>query len=307
MTDSLIKTDGTSAGLSTGAAISDTDYLEIQQTTAAPASTVNQQFAAVKTWIKSWLNQPTRNPYVSGNWYLPDATQVLAPGSAIGATTIKAVPVLIRKATTITDLGCSVTTNNAGETIQMALYASDPVTGLPKGNVLSATPNVNAATAGRVSWALAAPQAVEPGLYWLAIQGSTGSVAVSTVSLSGPGLYATEIGNASLTALWPFSGTVLSGVSTMTGVTLFGTWPDLTSASFTGINGHWPFWNLFKQGLTWAYLNNPTDTNAPRRPMLELDSNGYPKSIVAGTPLTAKSSKAFGVATGSKLSVIALT
>lgn len=55
MTDKLIVTDGTTSGLSAGSTISDTDYFELQQTTTAPASTVNQQFSAIKTWIKSWI------------------------------------------------------------------------------------------------------------------------------------------------------------------------------------------------------------------------------------------------------------
>lgn len=55
MTDALIKTDGTTAGLSAGAPIADTDVIEIQQTTVAPASTVYEPFSAIKTWIKSWI------------------------------------------------------------------------------------------------------------------------------------------------------------------------------------------------------------------------------------------------------------
>lgn len=55
MTDALIKTDGTTAGLSAGGAITDTDVIEVQQTTDAPASTVFEPFSAVKTWIKSWI------------------------------------------------------------------------------------------------------------------------------------------------------------------------------------------------------------------------------------------------------------
>lgn len=55
MTDYLIKTDGTSSGLTLGAAISDTDALEVQQAFVAPASTLHQTFAAIKTWIKAWI------------------------------------------------------------------------------------------------------------------------------------------------------------------------------------------------------------------------------------------------------------
>lgn len=55
MTDYLIKTDGTSSGLTLGSAIADTDAIEIQQSFVAPATTLHQTFAAVKTWIKSWI------------------------------------------------------------------------------------------------------------------------------------------------------------------------------------------------------------------------------------------------------------
>lgn len=55
MTDYLIKTDGTAAGLTLGSAIADTDALEVQQAFSAPATTLHQTFAAIKTWIKAWI------------------------------------------------------------------------------------------------------------------------------------------------------------------------------------------------------------------------------------------------------------
>jgi len=55
MTDYLIKTDGTSSGLTLGSAIADTDAFEVQQAFIAPASTLHQTFAAIKTWIKAWI------------------------------------------------------------------------------------------------------------------------------------------------------------------------------------------------------------------------------------------------------------
>jgi len=57
MTDKLIKTDGTSSGLTLGSAIADTDAFEVQQAFVAPASTQHQTFAAVKTWIKAWITK----------------------------------------------------------------------------------------------------------------------------------------------------------------------------------------------------------------------------------------------------------
>jgi hypothetical protein len=57
MTDKLIKTDGTSSGLTLGSAIADTDAFEVQQAFVAPASTLHQTFAAVKTWIKAWITK----------------------------------------------------------------------------------------------------------------------------------------------------------------------------------------------------------------------------------------------------------
>lgn len=53
MTDKLILTDGTSAGLAAAGAFSDSDGIEVQQTTAAPASTSGGTLAQLWTWILS--------------------------------------------------------------------------------------------------------------------------------------------------------------------------------------------------------------------------------------------------------------
>lgn len=47
--------------------------------------------------------------------------------------------------------------------------------------------------------------------------------------------------------------------------------------------GMFPFLNLMLQATTSTYISPPTDPNVPRVPVTELDANGYPTSIVAGT------------------------
>lgn len=53
----------------------------------------------------------------------------------------------------------------------------------------------------------------------------------------------------------------------------------LSTAAENGLQ----FLNVFKQSRSPLYLAPPTDTSAPRLPILELDTNGNPTEIVAGT------------------------
>src|SRR5437868_2447297 len=48
-------------------------------------------------------------------------------------------------------------------------------------------------------------------------------------------------------------------------------------------SGNFPFINFMKSAQEWDYTHPPTDPTAPQQPILELDADGYPTSIVAGT------------------------
>lgn len=56
-----------------------------------------------------------------------------------------------------------------------------------------------------------------------------------------------------------------------------------TNLDHAGAGGQFKFANFVKTGTGFAYNSNPTDPAAPRVPILELDANGYPTSIPAGT------------------------
>ncbi len=56
-----------------------------------------------------------------------------------------------------------------------------------------------------------------------------------------------------------------------------------TNLNNAEIAGQWIFINFLKGAQEVQYLSPPTDPAAPTKPILELDSNGYPTSIVAGT------------------------
>lgn len=47
--------------------------------------------------------------------------------------------------------------------------------------------------------------------------------------------------------------------------------------------GNFTFMNFMKSGQEWSYRAPPTNPSAPQQPILELDADGYPTSIVAGT------------------------
>lgn len=266
MTDKLIVTDGTSSGLSTGAAISDTDYLELQQSTSAPASTVNQQFSAIKTWIKSWIakadvglgnvanslqlvaasnlsdlasapaailnlgaSPKLYSTYVASRYYgLPfySYTGTATPTASRAAM----IPFFVLQKVTISTIDIRTAAGATGNW-QAAIYASDAATCRPTGTPLAQS-SASASTAGtntNVDSAFTSNVQLLPGvLYWLGFNTDTSTPTYSSMSsvLGGPQLLGsttnTETLGAGLLGLW-VSQTL-------------GTWPDMTSQSFTALS-----------------------------------------------------------------------
>jgi hypothetical protein len=223
-------------------------------------------FGTIKAWIKSWIvkadvglgnvsnnaqfaiannlsegtpatmranlgnNQPVRMNYISGNWYLPDGQ---SPSSGINSNNlIRFVPFLPRKTVTVTDIGVSISTASAGQNLQLAIYAGNAATGKPTGNALSNTPDISTASTGRVSGTLGAAVTLTAGnLYFVAINMSDATAQVNSQSLSIQNYYATDIGDASLSTLWPVSTSPQSGFSLSR--TYASGWLDVTASSFT--------------------------------------------------------------------------
>lgn len=183
--------------------------------------------AAIWTQLANGFDQP----YIANNWYLPDNI-VVAPQGGVnpGIGSIRLFPGTIRHRMTIAQLGVRVSTTNAGN-VQAAIYANNPATGRPTGNALASTASMSTASAATVT-ADASVQ-VEPGLYWFGTCFDNATAALASISnTSGVGM-ARLIGSSS-------PSNIMTSTACLSGVNLagtFGTWPDLTAASFTENQG----------------------------------------------------------------------
>lgn len=167
------------------------------------------------------------NPgYVSGNWYSPVNTTVIL-GAAVPANSIRLLPFTISKPITVAQLGARVGTVSAASNFQLAVYGNNAITGRPTGAALCSTANLSAASLAAVSGTVT-NVLLPPGTYWMAINQDNSTAAYTTVSgaeaqtayLIGSTTLANIISTAATTALL------------VTVTQTFGTWPDLTSASF---------------------------------------------------------------------------
>lgn len=182
-------------------------------------------------------------PYQSGNFYCP-------PGMTMRESTGAAVPIVNRailtpfmadRNFTMKSIGCVVTTPVAASNVQFAVYASDPVTGIPLGNPLATTANASAAAATDVTQLLSTPVQIVAGkIYYLAINFSAASIGFTAC---GPNsAFASQIGQA-------IALNVIANASMATAFTFnqtFGTWPSATGQSLNiTLSGGTPF--LFYQ------------------------------------------------------------
>ncbi|MFZ5713024.1 MAG: hypothetical protein ACOY3N_09310 [Bradyrhizobium sp.] len=266
MTDYLIKTDGTSSGLTLGSAISDTDAIEIQQSFSAPATTLHQTFAAVKTWIKSWIVKGDVGlgnvsndaqltiannlsdvgsavtsranlgvsaffkAYQSSKYYLFPFT---SPTSSISVTAnrLYLFPVMVPRSVTVSQLFARIGTGSSGN-FQAAFYASDGTTQMPTGTALASTAS-GSTTSGNttVPVSLGANQSLTEGaIYWVAIMVDNAS---ATFTGLGVATMAWLIGDSTASNIIVSGSASVSSGYNIANSGSFGSWPDLTGGSFT--------------------------------------------------------------------------
>jgi|SRR5687768_5577281 len=165
--------------------------------------------------------------YVSGKWLLASMDQAMGSGQAPGANSIRLYPFYIHEEVAIDRLGVCVTTLFAGGNIQAAIYASDPDTHMPIGNVLVSSGNMSGSATGSVEATVSVT--LQPGLYWAATNCDN-----TTNTMDGNGSTSTwmarSIGSVNQSSCISTGGGTLSG---FTFAQTFGTWPDLTGQSFT--------------------------------------------------------------------------
>lgn len=173
--------------------------------------------------------------YVAGRWY-PAVLATQSVSGVAGNDVIGLIPFRVNRGVTISDLGCSVSTASAGHFVQLAIYGSDPATGLPTGTPLAATGNISVATTGGVSGDIVgANVTLAPGLYWMANNHSS-SVSRLIGIIGTWNRTSWLIGSTSLTNI----ATNANSIAMLTVVQTFGTWPNLASASFGEFQGASP-------------------------------------------------------------------
>lgn len=167
--------------------------------------------------------------YVATYWLAPYWGTVGA-SAALTNNLIRFVPFRLVRSITVVGLAARVTTGGTGNA-QLAIYASDTAEGRPTGSALISTGNLNVASAGIVSETSLSPVTLNANtVYWAAMNTSPASTNWQALLTANVPPLAQIVGVSDIANL-------SSGVATLaTPLTLaqtFGTWPDVTSSSFT--------------------------------------------------------------------------
>lgn len=174
----------------------------------------------------------SRPPYISGNWYPVSEGAFALAGAGLTGGTIRAFPFLIRRSITISDLAAKVTTLHAANNFQLAIYANNPATGRPTGSQLAATGDISSANAVVVSGDIVgANVTLAPGLYWGMANCSSNTIVLLGIH-TGHGLMATYQGTSTLASV---SGSTSTASIFLTTPVAFGTWGDLSAATWTEV------------------------------------------------------------------------
>lgn len=174
---------------------------------------------------------------ISGRWFFPPF-QTMGNGTALNATgTVQFVPFLIPYTVTVTEVTGRVVTAASGGNVQFAIYANNAATGRPTGSPLISTGSASTTTATSVPIpaSFSATPTLTPGLYWFGVNAdaTAGGVAVMTTLVNTATIGASFIGSATVSNLVTATGAVTLSLTTPL---TFGTWGDLTSATFTEVN-----------------------------------------------------------------------
>ena len=168
--------------------------------------------------------------YIPGNFYIGSGVYTLTSGNAATANLGVFSPLFVKTTVTLNALGFRINTLAAAGNVQAAIYANNPVTGRPTGVAVVSTGNISTAAAGNINAVINTQ--LTAGLYWWASNSDNATVVLeSLTNSSAPSI----IGSATANNLQ--AGAAFSGVTTPL---TFGTWGDLTGATWTNINAPIP-------------------------------------------------------------------
>ena len=182
--------------------------------------------------IGASVGATSHDPHISGNWYIPQGMHTVGVSSAGNVDLVTLCPFVLDRAVTISDLGLRITTGVAVTGLaQAAIYAHNAATGRPTGVALAATGDLAATAAGVVTGdIIGANVTLQPGKYWMAGNNNDTLIAWVTPIININSNVGEMIGSATAANVLPGNNAQLLGVKA---TQVFGTWPDLTSASFT--------------------------------------------------------------------------
>ncbi|MGY3366179.1 hypothetical protein ACVWZL_003304 [Bradyrhizobium sp. GM2.4] len=170
--------------------------------------------------------------YIASNWYLPSGPfRVSGSATAPGLGSIRLFPGFIKERVTLAALGVRVATTSAGGNVQAAIYANNKSTMRPTGNALASTASMSTASAASVNAAVSVQ--VEPGMYWFATNCDNITAAFGCLDGNGTSM-AQLVGSPTQSNNLVGTSGAIDGLSV---AQTFGTWPDLTSGSFTELVG----------------------------------------------------------------------
>jgi hypothetical protein len=167
---------------------------------------------------------------VAGKWVAAVSSGATISAGANSSSSMWLYPFVVTEEVTISDLGMRVATVGAGVTGMLGIYAHSLTTGHATGVALASVTGLSMASAAAVSATLPSNVTLQPGIYWAAFQAS-GATAAATFWASGEtSQIALVSGGDTLSELFSGTNTLmqLKGIANT-----FGTFPDLTGASFT--------------------------------------------------------------------------
>ena len=170
--------------------------------------------------------------HVAGHWHIPYPYSMAYSGQPAYSGTaglIATIPFLIKERLTINNLAVYVVQSTASlGSAQVAFYANNPATNRPTGAALVSTGNLSTVTPSVFVSAAVSVQ-LEPGMYWMAQNLNRTDTALTGAGPStqaGYDLTFTQLAGTPTLANAPYD-------NVLTTTQAYGTWPNLTSASWT--------------------------------------------------------------------------